>query len=178
MVSGYSIFDGFGVAGIRDLIARAAAAGVLVAVTLGSFGYLADFGADAFQAAVDGAGWRSSTRTRGSSSPASPIRIASARKLSDRFERAVLTVGAEGVIVVERGKAPVRVAAPAARLVDPTGAGDAFAAGFLERWLATGDMVAAAQAGVYVAARAIMVMGGRPAGLSVSSARPRPAACR
>ena len=73
-----------------------------------------------------------------------------------------MTDGAEGVIVVERGRTPVRVPAPAARMIDPTGAGDAFAAGFLERWLATGDMVAAAEAGVYVAARAIMVIGGRP----------------
>ena len=162
VVSGYSIFDGFGVAGIRDLVARSAAAGVLVAVTLGSFGYLADFGADQFQAAVEGVGLAFLNADEGQFLTGETDPDRAARKLSDRFERAVMTVGAEGVIVVERGKAPVRVAAPAARLVDPTGAGDAFAAGFLERWRTTGDMVASAQAGVYVAARAIMVMGGRP----------------
>jgi sugar/nucleoside kinase (ribokinase family) len=36
------------------------------------------------------------------------------------------------------------------------------AAGFLASWTRTGDMVAAAEEGVFVAARAIMVMGGRP----------------
>ena len=162
VVSGYSIFDGFGVAGIRDLIARAGSAGVDVAVTLGSFGYLSDFGADAFQAAVDGAGLAFLNADEGQFLTGESDLDRVARKLSARFERAVLTVGAEGVIVVERGKAPVSVAAPAARMIDPTGAGDALAAGFIERWLATGDMVAAAQAGVFVAARAIMVIGGRP----------------
>jgi sugar/nucleoside kinase (ribokinase family) len=162
VVSGYSIFDGFGVPGIRDLIARAGAAGVRVAVTLGSLGYLSDFGAEEFQAAVDGAELAFLNADEGQflTGESDPDRVA--RKLSTLFERAVLTVGAEGVIVIERGQTPVRVAAPAARMVDPTGAGDAFAAGFLERWLATGDMVVAAQAGVYVAARAVMVMGGRP----------------
>ena len=85
-----------------------------------------------------------------------------AQGIADRFERAVMTIGSEGVVVIERDRATVRVAAPAARMVDPTGAGDAFAAGFLASWITTGDMVAAAEAGVYVAARAIMVMGGRP----------------
>jgi sugar/nucleoside kinase (ribokinase family) len=162
VVSGYSIFDGFGVAGIRDLIGRAAAAGVGVAVTLGSLGYLTDFGAEEFQAAVDGAQLAFLNADEGQflTGESDPDRVA--RKLSTLFERAILTVGADGVIVIERGRPHVRVPAPAARLIDPTGAGDAFAAGFLERWLATGDMVAAAEAGVYVAARAIMVMGGRP----------------
>jgi sugar/nucleoside kinase (ribokinase family) len=147
---------------VRDLIARAGAAGVGVAVTLGSLGYLSEFGAEEFLGAVDGAQLAFLNADEGQfiTGEIDPDRVA--RRLSTLFERAVLTVGAEGVIVIERGQAPVRVPAPTARMVDPTGAGDAFAAGFIERWLATGDMVAAAQAGVYVAARAIMVMGGRP----------------
>jgi sugar/nucleoside kinase (ribokinase family) len=85
-----------------------------------------------------------------------------AQKIGERFERAIMTVGSEGVVVIEREREPVRVPAPTVRMVDPTGAGDAFAAGFLASWVATGDMVAAARDGVFVAARAIMVMGGRP----------------
>ena len=89
-----------------------------------------------------------------------PDRIAQA--LQARFERAIMTLGAEGVLVIERGRAPVAVPAPPVRLVDPTGAGDAFAAGFLERWVHAKDAVAASEAGVFAAARAVMVMGGRP----------------
>ena len=78
------------------------------------------------------------------------------------FPIVVLTLGADGVLVAERGRSPVRVAAPTVRVVDPTGAGDAFTAGFLENWVRTGDAVAAAEAGVFVAARAVMLIGGRP----------------
>jgi len=51
---------------------------------------------------------------------------------------------------------------PTTRVVDPTGAGDAMAAGFLSSWLTDRDVLRAAQAGILVAARAVMVIGGRP----------------
>ncbi len=162
LVSGYSILDGFSLRGTRELIERARATGVRVAVTLGSVGYLADYGPDAFQSAIEGAelAFLNLDEGRLLVGESEPERVAA--RLADRFERAIMTIGSEGVLVIERDKQPVRVPAPAARLVDPTGAGDAFAAGFLDRWVASGDMVAAAEAGVFVAARAIMVMGGRP----------------
>ena len=70
----------------------------------------------------------------------------------------VLTLGSEGVIV--DGVHIPAVTAPS--VVDPTGAGDAFCAGFLARWTSDGDAVAAARAGTEVAARAVGVVGGRP----------------
>ena len=53
-ISGYSILDGFGIPGARDLITRATAAGAAVSVTPGSFGYLHDFGVEPFLEAIDG----------------------------------------------------------------------------------------------------------------------------
>jgi sugar/nucleoside kinase (ribokinase family) len=71
----------------------------------------------------------------------------------------VLTQGADGVIVEGTEVAAVT----ASVVVDPTGAGDAFCAGFLARWVGDADAVAAARAGAEVAARAVGVVGGRPA---------------
>jgi ribokinase len=48
------------------------------------------------------------------------------------------------------------------QVVDTTGAGDAFAAGFLARWVRDRDAEAALQQAVGVAARAVMLIGGRP----------------
>jgi len=144
LVSGYSILDGFTIRGVRDLIERAQAAGVRVAVTLGSVGYLQDFGADAFQSAVEGAelAFLNLEEGRVLTGETDPDRVA--QRIGERFERAIMTIGSEGVVVIERDRATVRVAAPTVRIIDPTGAGDAFAAGFLASWIGSGDMVAAA----------------------------------
>jgi sugar/nucleoside kinase (ribokinase family) len=47
-------------------------------------------------------------------------------------------------------------------ILDPTGAGDAFAAGFLAAWIVDRDAVAATRAASAVAARAVGSPGGRP----------------
>ena len=162
LVSGYSILDGFPARGVLDLIARARAADVPVAITLGSVGYLSDYGPQEFLELVDGVDLAFLNLDEGRlvTGEDEPERIAEA--LGKRFVCSVITLGAEGVLVTERGRKPLAVAAPPVRLVDPTGAGDAFAAGFLERWVHSRDAVAAAEAGVFAAARAVMVMGGRP----------------
>lgn len=161
-ISGYSILDGFGIPGARDLIDRATAAGVPVSVTPGSSGYITDFGADLFLEAIAGTTVLFPNLAEGAllSGETKPERIGAA--LRERFEVVVLTMGAEGLIVFE-GKRHTRVPAPLIEhIVDPTGAGDALAAGFLDRWVRDRDADAAAEAGVFVAARAIMVIGGRP----------------
>jgi sugar/nucleoside kinase (ribokinase family) len=161
-ISGYSILDGFGAPGARDLIDRSAAAGVPVSVTPGSSGYIADFGAPAFLEAIAGTTVLFPNLAEGAmlTGETEPERIGAA--LRRRFEVVVLTMGAAGVMLFE-GRKRVHVPAPVVQhLADPTGAGDALAAGFLDRWVTDRDAVAAAEAGTFVAARAIMVLGGRP----------------
>lgn len=161
-ISGYSILDGFGVAGTRDLIDRAAAAGVPVTVTPGSSGFIADFGVDRFLDAIAGTTVLFPNLAEGEllSGQRDPERIGAT--LRRRFDVVVLTMGGDGLTVFEGDTRTHVPAPPVQHIVDPTGAGDAFAAGFLERWAVTRDAVAAAEAGAFVAARAIMVIGGRP----------------
>jgi len=160
-LSGYSILDGLGVAGARELIGRARTAGVPVSVTPGSAGYIADFGVREFLDAAEGTTVLLPNRDEGAllTGETDPERIGSA--LRERFEVVVLTLGAEGLIVFEGARA-TRVSAPVADVVDPTGASDALTAGFLERWVRDRDAVAAAEAAVVIAARAVTVVGGRP----------------
>ena len=56
-----------------------------------------------------------------------------------------------------------RVAATPATVADPTGAGDAFAAGLLAAWLADADPAGALRAGVRLGAEAVATLGARPA---------------
>jgi sugar/nucleoside kinase (ribokinase family) len=161
-VSGYSILDGFGAARTRELLARAAAAGVPVSVNPGSVGYIADFGVEAFSEAIAGASVLFPNRAEAQQLAGVDDPEEAARMLAERFPVVAMTLGSEGVLVVADGAEAVRVPAPATRMVDPTGAGDAFTAGFLETWVRTGDPVASAEAGVFVAACAVTVIGGRP----------------
>jgi sugar/nucleoside kinase (ribokinase family) len=161
-VTGYMLLDGPRVPGLRDLIDRAHAADITVSVNPGSAGFIADFGPAAFAAGIDGTDilFANIHEARLLSEQTAPDRIA--QDLGDRHGLAIITQGADSVMVSERGAMPVVVPVPPARVVDPTGAGDAMAAGFLHSWLSDRDVLRAAQAGILVAARAVMVIGGRP----------------
>jgi sugar/nucleoside kinase (ribokinase family) len=69
----------------------------------------------------------------------------------------VLKLGHAGCQVFGR-----TIPAPPVDAVDPTGAGDAFAAGFCSAWLRGAAPVEAAEQGVQAASRSVLVAGARP----------------
>ncbi len=73
----------------------------------------------------------------------------------------VRTRGAEGIVLHEPGSAPVVMPALPARVLDPTGAGDAFSAGLLEGILRGLSMEESARIGLDWAARACRYLGAR-----------------
>ena len=154
-LTGHSMAASDGSAFAR-FVRRAKATGATVSVSPGSVAYIDALGPARFAQVVGGAdvlfaSLAEATALAGASDPESIAARIQAPTL-------VLTDGAEGVIV-EGVRLP---AVPASVVVDPTGAGDAFCAGFLARWVIEKDAVAAARAGTEVAARAVGVVGGRP----------------
>ena len=162
-VTGYTLFDGPRAAGVQRLIARAHAAGVTVALNPGSAGYIADFGVDAFLAGIAGVDILLANAAEGALLTGAEQPGDIAQLLAESHGLAVLTRGAAPVVVAARGGIPVEVRVPAVQVVDPTGAGDAMAAGFLHGWLRGGDPVRAAEDGIRLAAQAVTRVGGRPA---------------
>lgn len=158
-VTGHALLNDAGAEGITALIARARAAGVTVSVAPGSAGFIADYGRDAFLAAIAGADilFPSLEEGRLLTGEAEPERVA----LALPMPTVVLTLGKAGVAVAHGG-AVTMVDAVVTPVVDPTGAGDAFCAGFLAEWVRSGDAVASARAGAEVASRAVGIVGGRP----------------
>jgi sugar/nucleoside kinase (ribokinase family) len=69
----------------------------------------------------------------------------------------VLKLGASGSRVFGR-----TIPAPDVKAVDPTGAGDAFAAAFCSAWLHGATPVEAAERGVQAASESVMLAGARP----------------
>lgn len=155
-LTGHSMAASDGAAFARFL-RRAKAAGATVSVSPGSVAYIDALGAARFGAVIAGADVLFANLVEGAAlaGTADPAEIA-ARVDAPTL---VLTLGADGVIV--DGAHIPAVTAP--DVIDPTGAGDAFCAGFLARWTRDRDAVASARAGAEVAARAVGVVGGRPA---------------
>jgi sugar/nucleoside kinase (ribokinase family) len=74
----------------------------------------------------------------------------------------VITRGAKGATAIRGGEAADVPAAPVARVVDTTGAGDLFAAGFLAGWLRERPLKLCLEAGALAAAEVISHFGARP----------------
>jgi sugar/nucleoside kinase (ribokinase family) len=88
---------------------------------------------------------------------------AAARVLTAWYPQVVIKLGAEGALFFANGRPPVRVPAPPVeRVIDGTGAGDAFVAGFLPPWLDKKPPVEALGSGCRLAAHALNLIGARP----------------
>lgn len=159
-VGGYSVMNDPDA--VRHLIARARAAATVVSVDPSSSGFLTDFGIDRFFDVVAGASILMPNLDEGRVLTGLDDVEEIAVALTERFATVALTLADEGVLVAVAGKPSVRVAAVEAQLIDPTGAGDSFSAGFLAEWVSSGDPVAAARAGAEVAAQAVASIGARP----------------
>ena len=75
---------------------------------------------------------------------------------------AVVKTGSSGAIAQIRGEEPVTSHIDAINAVDTTGAGDAFAAGFIPVWLHSKDLLTSMNAGNEVARRCVAIIGARP----------------
>jgi sugar/nucleoside kinase (ribokinase family) len=143
-LTGYSLFH-VDAAPVTALIQRARAAGLEVCVDPGSAGFLRDYGAQRFLDAIAGA------------TILVPNTDEAAVLSSLDFPIVAITMDREGVLVNGTLVEPV-----ATTIVDPTGAGDAFTAGFLAALLEGADPVSAAGRGARLAADAVSILGARP----------------
>jgi len=83
--------------------------------------------------------------------------------ISKRFKGIiVLTLGAEGSIAIQNGKTVRQPALPIDKVVDTTGCGDAFQAGFSAEYFKTRDIQNALLAGAFTGREAAMDFGGVP----------------
>jgi sugar/nucleoside kinase (ribokinase family) len=92
---------------------------------------------------------------------AKSVRIA-AQELAKLARTVVVKMGARGALVCA-GAETFRVPAVKARVVDATGAGDSFNAGFLACYLRGGTLAESARAGVEAGARSVQFIGGTAA---------------
>jgi sugar/nucleoside kinase (ribokinase family) len=155
-VSGYALMHAATAAPVLDLIVRARAAGSTVSVDPASADPLRR-GAPHVVAALEQA-----DVILANEDEAIVLAGAPDPALIGRPEATVVVKrGAEG-IRARRGQQRLDQSAPPCRVVDTTGAGDAFAAGFLPAWRAGLDLAEAAAAGQALAAEVVARVGAAP----------------
>ena len=82
--------------------------------------------------------------------------------LLEYSEVVVIKRGSLGAIAKARGYDSISIDAVSATVIDTTGAGDSFAAGFIAAFASKRDLTAAMTAGTELAAQCVAIVGGRP----------------
>ena len=146
-VSGYALFEERPRGAVLDLVARAA------------LPWSIDPASSAFMAGTPFLEWTAGAAVCFPNEDEADVL---GEAMTDAYEVVVLKRGPAGARVLRRGAAPLDVAPVVADTVDPTGAGDAFAAGYLAALLRGEDDEACARSALVAAAEAVKRPGARP----------------
>lgn len=162
MVSAYSFFAEGPRLAVQDLFARAKRRGIPIAVDPASVGFLHEVGVGHFIQWTAGADWIFANESEAAALTGLAVHKEQARALGVHYGNVVIKRGAQGAVL--GGGDGVRISLPAERVqvVDSTGAGDAFAAGFLAAHMRGETEAAALASAIAAGARAVQVLGGQP----------------
>ncbi|MBF8194390.1 sugar kinase [Nonomuraea sp. K274] len=161
-LSGYVLFAEPGLRLARLAMAQAAAAGVAVSIDPASTRPLRDFGVERFIRESASADLIIPNLDEALLLSGASTAERAAVLLSETYGTAVVKLGADGALVAVDGEMVATAAGVYAEVVDSTGAGDAFAAGFLSARSQGVGEEAALQAGCRAGAACVAQVGGRP----------------
>jgi len=88
--------------------------------------------------------------------------IDAAAKLLEHVNTVVIKRGSNGALAQSRGDQLIQVEAQKTTVINTTGAGDAFAAGFIKVWADSGPLIDALESGSNLAAQCVALVGARP----------------
>jgi sugar/nucleoside kinase (ribokinase family) len=161
-VNGYSLFVESARLALVALISEARRRGIPFTVDPSSASYLAALGARVFLDATRGAAVCLPNLDEGRVLTGATAPDDVLATLLREYGVVALKLGTDGVLVGGSDGGSELLSSQASSVIDPTGAGDAFCAGFLASWLAGHSPVESAASGTALAARAVALMGGRP----------------
>jgi sugar/nucleoside kinase (ribokinase family) len=161
MVSGYSFFAPGPRIAVQALFAEAKMRGVAIAVDPASVGFLLEVGTAQFLDWTQGADWIFANQSEAEALTGFSDYEVQIRILGERYRNVVVKRGRDGATL--GGRDGIRLSLPAEQVdvVDSTGAGDAFAAGFLAALLNGDDESHALAKGIAAGARAVQMLGGQ-----------------
>ncbi|PZS03884.1 MAG: hypothetical protein DLM56_07935 [Pseudonocardiales bacterium] len=161
-VSGYALLADASREAVLDLVARAAARGIAWSVDPASEAGLRALGPRRFLDVSAGAALCLPNADEAAVLAGVDDQVRAAQVLAASYPVVVVTCGSRGCVLAQRGEPVLEFPAPTIDAVDPTGAGDAFCAGYLAAHIAGAAAVDAARAAVRIGSRCAGRVGGRP----------------
>lgn len=162
LVSGYSFFASGPRHAVQALLRAARRRGVPIAVDPASTGFLDEVGPQLFLDWVGQADWLFANEAEAELLTGEADFDAQMRVLGQQFSHVVIKRGRFGAALGGRDGVIQSHPAPLVKVVDTTGAGDAFAAGFVAALLRGEAHAACLEAGIASGARAVQAVGGQP----------------
>ena len=162
VVSGYSFFAPGPRTAVQSLLDRARERGIGIAIDPASTGFLDEVGPAEFLGWVGKADWIFANAEEAQMLTGTDEVDQQVRQLGEQFAHVVIKRGPLGAVL--GNTAGVSASRPAQRVevVDSTGAGDAFAAGFIAGLMAGAPVEACLEQGIANGARAVQKVGGQP----------------
>ena len=167
LLSGYSFFVPGPRALVRELLGLARAQGIGVAIDPASAGFIKDVGVANFLEWTRGASFLFPNAEEAALLSGKDTHLEQLQFLENSYGRVILKCGEEGAKALRVGtvkpeKTIVHIPAQPVDVVDTTGAGDAFVAGFIAKYLRGDDLETCLGNGVAQGAKAVTKLGGRP----------------
>lgn len=160
--SGYSYFAEMPRHAVQWLAGEAAARGIALAVDAASVGFLREVGPRSFLDWTEGAATIFANVEEASLLAGTGDLDGQMVALGARYERVVIKRGRAGAALGDGSGLKFSLPAPPVEVVDSTGAGDAFAAGFITAELEGAGPEACLRAGIEAGSRAVRSIGGQP----------------
>ncbi len=162
MVSGYSFFADGPRRAVQALLVAARQRHVAVAIDPASIGFLAEVGPQLFREWIGPADWLFANESEAEALTGEAAFEAQMRLLGEQFTNVVIKRGRYGAALGGDDGVRLSLPAPVVSVVDTTGAGDAFAAGFLASLLRGEDHETCLRNGIASGAKAVQFVGGQP----------------
>lgn len=161
-LSGYSLFNPLSSKGVQQIITALNDAKIPVYLDLASVGTIKAFGLAEAKALLNGFAGLFLNEDEARFITERVKLTEAINLLIELSPLVVIKRGSNGAMGLLRFQEILERPAQSADVIDTTGAGDSFAAGFLSNWLESQDLRAALDKGIEVAARCVATIGARP----------------
>jgi len=162
VVSGYSLFAENPRGAVQWMAGEARQRGIPVAVDAASVGFIEEVGTQNFLDWTKGFSTLFANADEAAALSGTPVLEEQFARLTPNYDRVVIKLGPAGATVGNAAGLRLSRPAPKVEVIDTTGAGDAFAAGFLSAELRGEALETSLLAGIEAGSAAVTQIGGQP----------------